>query len=411
LLLWALAPGSLDGVDAVGFALALGDYDPGLEQPHPPGYPLYIALCRLIAALGASDVAALALPGILASPVLVWASARCARALGLGPLAAAGASLWTGLHPLLLCEGPRPAPDLLGAAAVWGALALGLEQRAAAAGAVFGLALGVRPDLAPFGALLLGLEARERRHFAAGICVGVALWAIPLLTLASPAWAGSFLGFARGHFSVWGSSALSGAGDASEWLRALGLASTGPAGALLAALGARRARWPRALALGCAAYALWIALGQNLAHARHWLPLAPALALLGTLGIASLARPRARALAAGLAAALALPGLLAARRSRLDGEALVARAIEACAGCDAVYAGASARLFARYAPPGFPAFRRSDLAAIRLDLEAWGLERARLIATDEIDGVAERGLRLGSVGPIGLYRIDPAALR
>ena len=71
----------------------------------------------------------------------------------------------------------------------------------------------------------------------------------------------------------------------------------------------------------------------------------------------------------------------------------------------------SARLFARYAPPGFPAFRRSDLTAIRRDLDAWGFEDPSVIATDEIEGVAETGIRLGSVGPIGLYRIDPAALR
>jgi hypothetical protein len=276
---------------------------------------------------------------------------------------------------------------------------------------VLGLALGVRADLAPFAALALGLGRRDGVRFALGLAAGGAAWAIPFAASAPPAWAHAFLGFARGHFSVWGSSALAGAGEPAEWLRALGLAAGGPAVAVLASIGVRSARWPRAGVLGCAAYALWVALGQNLAHARHWLPLAPALALLATAGVASLTPPRRRVLATGLAALLALPVALAQRRARLDGEALVARALEACAGCDAVYAGASARLFARYAPPGFPAFRRSDLAAIRRDLDAWGLEGPSVIATDEIEGVAERGIRLGSVGPIGLYRIDPAALR
>jgi len=411
LLLWALLPHSLDGIDAVDFALALGDYDPGLEQPHPPGYPLYVAVARGLAALGASDVAALALPGILAAPILCWATARCAAAAGLGPTAAAVAALWAGLHPLVLIEGTRPAPDLFGSALAWTGLAGVLSGHARAGGAALGLALGVRADLAPFAALALGLEAGERRRFARAFALGAAIWALPFAALAPPSWARDFLVFARGHFSVWGSSALAGSGDPALALRGLALAASGPAGALLGLLGTRRARWPRALVLGCATYALWVALGQNLAHARHWLPLAPAFALLGANGLARLASRPARVLAACLTAVLALPGVFAARSGRLDGAALVRRALEVCAGCDAVYAGSSARLFARYGPPGFPAFRRGDLAAIRLDLDAWGLEGARVIASDEIPGVPEHGVLLAAVGPIAWYRIDPAALR
>src|SRR5215831_12317398 len=41
-----LAP-SLEDIDSINFALGLRHFDPALHQPHPPGYPIYIALGRL----------------------------------------------------------------------------------------------------------------------------------------------------------------------------------------------------------------------------------------------------------------------------------------------------------------------------------------------------------------------------
>ena len=43
-----LAP-SLEDIDSINFALGLRDFDVAQHQPHPPGYPVYIALgphCR-----------------------------------------------------------------------------------------------------------------------------------------------------------------------------------------------------------------------------------------------------------------------------------------------------------------------------------------------------------------------------
>src|SRR5262245_53423207 len=37
-----LAP-SLEDIDSINFALGLRHFDPALHQPHPPGYPVYIA--------------------------------------------------------------------------------------------------------------------------------------------------------------------------------------------------------------------------------------------------------------------------------------------------------------------------------------------------------------------------------
>src|SRR5690242_4270696 len=42
----SLAP-SLEDIDSINFALGLRHFDPALHQPHPPGYPVYIALGRV----------------------------------------------------------------------------------------------------------------------------------------------------------------------------------------------------------------------------------------------------------------------------------------------------------------------------------------------------------------------------
>src|ERR1043166_970162 len=41
----SLAP-SLEDIDSINFGLGLHDYDPAKHQPHPPGYPVYMAMGR-----------------------------------------------------------------------------------------------------------------------------------------------------------------------------------------------------------------------------------------------------------------------------------------------------------------------------------------------------------------------------
>src|SRR6476619_7016804 len=40
-------PSSLEDLDSINFALGLRHFDVANHQPHPPGYPIYIALGRL----------------------------------------------------------------------------------------------------------------------------------------------------------------------------------------------------------------------------------------------------------------------------------------------------------------------------------------------------------------------------
>ena len=63
----------LDDWDSVNFAFALDDFDVVHHQPHPPGYPLYVAAGKLIHRVVAGHAAALTLVSALAGA----AAARC----------------------------------------------------------------------------------------------------------------------------------------------------------------------------------------------------------------------------------------------------------------------------------------------------------------------------------------------
>jgi hypothetical protein len=410
-------PASLDGQDGVNFALALADYDVGLEQPHFPGYPVYIALARALGALGLREELALALPGIALAPALVVAVFTLARAAGVASGVASAAALLVALHPLVWSEGARPRPDLLGTCGAWICLALAARARAHASGGALGLALGVRLDLAAVAGLLVALPAGARRRALAGLALGIAIW-LPLFALAvAPTFPLDAAEFLRGHFADFGSSLLGASGRAPSRARAAGeaLLALGPGVAALAAAAIGFGRMPAALSrlLLCALapYALWVACGQNLSNARHWLPLVPVAALGVACALASLPAWRREVAAFALLLA-ALPTLGRLATPALDGRALVQAVVEACDGCDAVYVGASARLFERYAPAGFPAQRRRDLRAVELELAAFGAGRHGLLATDEVEGIAARAHLLAELpGGLRLYRLDAEALR
>jgi hypothetical protein len=100
---------SLEDIDSINFALGLHDFDPALHQPHPPGYPVYIALGRVTRAALATiapsmdavrlDARALAIwsalggaVAVVAAWALVAAIAAAARRPGGGPLPSRGAT-------------------------------------------------------------------------------------------------------------------------------------------------------------------------------------------------------------------------------------------------------------------------------------------------------------------------------
>jgi len=86
--------------DSVQFALALSDYDITRHQPHPPGYPAYIALGWLFRRFIPDDNAALVAVGIISAAVIVIAVHHIGRIL-LGERGGFFAGLLASLNPLL----------------------------------------------------------------------------------------------------------------------------------------------------------------------------------------------------------------------------------------------------------------------------------------------------------------------
>ena len=406
-------PAALDGADSVNFALGLLDFDPALEQPHFPGYPVYIALCRLLAWAGLPEALALALPGVLASAALVPAQLALGRRFGLSESALVCAAVLLFAQPLLWFEGPRPMPDLLATTCAWVALALAAGERPGAGGVALGVALGIRIDLAPLAFAAAALPGKARVRLGAGLALGIGLW-LPAFLCALPHGAPARgLAFALGHFSVWGSTALAGAGGSSA-ARGLALGLAAPVLFALALFGVWRAPAPlrRFLAWALGPYLLWVLIGQNLSSARHFLPLAPALGLLAACALGAIPRGALRGLAYASLAASAVALVALARPPHPNGRELYARASAACPDCSAIFAGPSQRLLEHYAPAGAPLYRRASLSAVRLDLEAWPMLGGAIGITSELAGpasLAGRGAEIG--GGLRLYRIDAAALR
>ena len=65
-------PSTLEDIDSLNFALAIHDFDPTRHQPHPPGYPIFIALAKAARAVVPDDASALALLGALFGALAIF---------------------------------------------------------------------------------------------------------------------------------------------------------------------------------------------------------------------------------------------------------------------------------------------------------------------------------------------------
>ena len=65
-------PSTLEDIDSLNFALGLHDFDPTKHQPHPPGYPVFMALGKLTRAVVPSDAKALALLGAIFGALAIF---------------------------------------------------------------------------------------------------------------------------------------------------------------------------------------------------------------------------------------------------------------------------------------------------------------------------------------------------
>ncbi len=140
-------PKSLEDLDSINFALGIHTFDVARHQPHPPGYPLFIVIVKGMRLLVAPDARALALVGVIAGSLGVFAIAALVGRLNGGWLAVALAVA----TPLYWFTANRPLSDMTGLAAAIAVQAMILSASTSRAfilaAACAGVAVGLRSQV------------------------------------------------------------------------------------------------------------------------------------------------------------------------------------------------------------------------------------------------------------------------
>lgn len=241
-------PSTLEDIDSVNFALGVRDFDPAQHRPHPPGYPVYVALGKAATAATAAlwpdgradrvEARALAALSLVGGLLLCWWTTRAFSAftadgdgrLGRPPLSrrAVLATLLAATTPLTWYMTSRPMSDVPGLAAAMAAIVLlGLgwwRQRPGPDGdrRLESAAMAASGQAIVLGALLAGFSVGFRSQ---------TLWiTAPLLVLVlvdrvgrgvAGAMLGSSIAFAAGAI-VWAVPLLVASGGPQAYLAALG---------------------------------------------------------------------------------------------------------------------------------------------------------------------------------------------
>ena len=206
-------PRTLEDIDSINLALGVESFDVASHRPHPPGYPIFIALARVsTAAVGMvapswdrdrRAAAGLAVWSLIAGTLAVFVVADLLAAIGFAPLVAAIAAILCVASPLFWFSSVRPLTDVPGLVAAllvqtWLVRGLRRVQRGAAdlprewiwGAAATGLIVGIRsqtiwltgPLLAWCAVLLIARrQLRSVTILALAAGLGVLVWAVPLL--------------------------------------------------------------------------------------------------------------------------------------------------------------------------------------------------------------------------------------
>jgi hypothetical protein len=353
-----------DSVDTANFVLGLKDFNLAAHQPHPPGYPVYLALGRIarlfvspedasgLRSDSAREALALSALGICAGALAVFPIAFLFRRLdpqSRPALALVSAALVLA-SPIYWFTSVRPLSDVVGLAASMGTaamlvtvlapawwdhtgmtgdgrgrrrVALMLTTGALLAGLTGGIRIQTMLQTVPLLVLSMGVIARRRAlsaraAFGCGLALvaGILAWLIPLV--AASGGVEAYLDAIRAQATDDVSGGHMFSLDPSIRAAALALYRTailpwggvglGAVVAGLALLGAIRlagAEWRRLITLAAITvpYALFSLLFQDSAYTRYALPIVPAMAWLAANGLSWLAGRSAAAIGAGLAVA------------------------------------------------------------------------------------------------------------
>ncbi len=368
----AFLASTLEDVDSVNFALGLRDFDPGRHRPHPPGYPIYMALAKA-ADVVLSEPHALAIWGVLFGALSAFALLRLFGGLDaldgameppVGRITPRRFGEWVGrpavataltlLAPLWWLTASRPMSDSAGLAVSLAAQAIlvtaMVRRRAARSGGagtfdaaaaaesgrliligafVSALAFGFRSQGAWLTLPLLALAVFDRAGRGAAAALigsvvwfagGTLLWLVPLVVASGGP--GAYYAALTGQATEdWTGIDLLGTNFTLKRL-AFSLYDTAirhwaGAGWLIAAaaiLGAVILLWRgrRALAVLIAAfvpYAIFHLAFQETFTTRYALPLVPPMAYLAVRGLFALRPVGGSTLAACLALAFAVPSI------------------------------------------------------------------------------------------------------
>ncbi len=175
-----------DDWDGIGFVESVRAFDLERFQPHPPGYPVYVALLRVAAVLVSSPMRACIVVAVVSGVAAIgfgWQAARLRwderAAWRVALLGTSVPAVW---HA---CTGVgTEAPAL--ACVAFCAWALAVARERPSEGSVWlgfgvGIGLGVRLSWAPICLVMPALLPRGARVRACVACVACALWGVPLV--------------------------------------------------------------------------------------------------------------------------------------------------------------------------------------------------------------------------------------
>ena len=336
----AFLPKTLEDLDSVNFALGVREFDVAQHQPHPPGYPVYIALAKAstgllrVTGIDAASPRGLAIWSALGGAAAIPAVFLFFRRLEGRDTLAWWATLVVAASPLFWFTALRPLSDMLGFAAAMWAMALMAgkppDRRLVAGALLAGFAIGIRSQVAvltlPMLAFAIATDRRQAMLAIAAFAAGAIAWTIPLIVAsgglgaylaALGSQAGGDLG--GGVVILWTHHKARDVAHAVlntfiwPWDWWLGIAVC-----VLAAVGAARIAWraPRvliALVLLFAPYAIFHLLFQETVTTRYALPLLPVLvyaAMAAAEGLPARALPAAAIGIAAIGLMQAVPAMI-----------------------------------------------------------------------------------------------------